>query len=167
MNRYENEVDEIWSTGDLFFPYANDDNARKKVKAVISRLNVITKPFFSCQGNCDDMVDRSAFLFALMPRYLILERNGTSFVLTHGDMYSGIQSQVNLAKSNQCRVLFSGHTHNFGCRDFHGVVCCNLGSPSYPRDLKKIPMVGLLDIDLQVIKLVDIRTWESILSITY
>ena len=61
-------------------------------------------------------------------------------VLTHGHKYGvyyGLKELIQLGKEHNADYVFYGHTHRFLLEEKEGMIFCNPGSPSFPRDGQK------------------------------
>ena len=165
LNHYTTDIHEIWCIGDLFYSYSDGPEANKSIAKIIETLNSLTIPFYMTKGNCESFVNHSGFKHPIAKTKLILEREQTTYILTHGDRYDSSESQILLGLESKARVVFSGHTHYFNIEETNGVILCNVGSPSFPRNSLKIPSIAILDTRSNQLSLIDLRDYSKLQSI--
>lgn len=122
----EVEIDRIFHLGDL---------ARDALE-IERRTNI---PVTAVLGNNESFQDQKALLKE-MPwvTHLVIEEK--EILLTHGHKYGvyyGIDELEILGKEHGVDLLFYGHTHRFYLEEKEGIIFCNPGSASFPRDGKK------------------------------
>ena len=99
-------------------------------KQVISLLNGIKNDIFCVRGNCDSEVDQMVLDFPIMAEYALLTFNEKLVFATHGHKYN-LQNLPSLHKGD---ILLNGHTHISGMTENNGIICCNPGSVSIPKE---------------------------------
>ena len=91
---------------------------------------------YQVNGNCD--------VGAYGLKTFILEVEKVRVLLTHGDNYSvktSLSSLVKYAKSEDCKVVLYGHTHQAQIDEIEGIMLINPGSLSYFNEDKSIAYV--------------------------
>ncbi len=113
----------------LYHGPRNDLPSGHKPKSVVTQLNEISDEILCIRGNCDAFVDNMVLDFDIDDDYLMLDVDGYSWFVTHGDMYD----ETYLPPAGTGNVLIYGHTH----RPFYGISgdmhCINPGSVGIPR----------------------------------
>ncbi len=84
--------------------------------------------FVSVRGNCDPWSD--------LPLERVIPWHGHRILLLHGHTCSGRLSLYYKAKSLNCDIVCSGHTHLASSELYDGVLLLNPGSLSLPRSSK-------------------------------
>lgn len=84
--------------------------------------------FVSVRGNCDPWSD--------LPTERVIPWYGHRILLLHGHTCSGRLPLYYKAKSLNCDVVCSGHTHIASSELYDGIVLLNPGSLSLPRSSK-------------------------------
>ena len=93
------------------------------------------RAFTGVRGNSDYFVKDEVF-------DIILDLDGYRTLITHGHKYYDLLST---AKSRECKVVLSGHTHERFYEYIDGIYMFNPGSISRPRDAKP-PSYGVMEI---------------------
>ena len=95
---------------------------------VARMLNEISDNILCVQGNCDSEVDQMVLSFPIMPQMCLVNADGITALAIHGhkDMESLALGGV--------KVVFSGHTHVPKCEEKNGVLFCNPGSVTIPKE---------------------------------
>ncbi len=91
----------------------------------------ITCNIIEVRGNCDP---RSS-----TPKNVFIKTPAGKVMFTHGDEYNLYRGLLNLycvARENNCRYVFYGHTHVSSEDEFLSVTMVNPGSACRPRDSK-------------------------------
>lgn len=126
-------------------------------QAVAERLNALADRIVAVRGNCDSEVDQMLLRFPMMADYAMLVDGGRRFFLTHGHRYSP-EALPALAVD----VVVCGHTHLPRLERLEsGLVCCNLGSPTFPKGGNP-PTFATLEDGLLELRHADGRTLSSL-----
>lgn len=96
---------------------------------IVERLNALADRIVAVRGNCDSEVDQMLLKFPMMGDYAILVDEGRKIFLTHGHKYN-----AECKPAAGVDVLFFGHTHRWCLEKQDGVVVCNTGSITFPKD---------------------------------
>lgn len=99
-------------------------------KGVVTRLNQYADRIIAIRGNCDTEVDQMVLEFPCLAEYAIVVEEGRTVFVTHGHHYH----PENLPKLAPCSVFLYGHTHLWELREANGIVLCNPGSISLPKE---------------------------------
>lgn len=91
-------------------------------------LNAHTKNLIVIKGNCDSDVDTLISEFDFIP-HLVMENNGKSFFLTHGDKYN-----IDCMPKTQFDYVIYGHFHTCFIKKIGGITLANPGSVSLPKN---------------------------------
>jgi len=104
--------------------------------AVAERLNEHAAHIMAVRGNCDSEVDQMLLRFPILSDYALLVDGGKRLLLTHGHLPAfAPQPDGTLPPlSAGIDVLFTGHTHLWQLQRNGTTVCCNTGSPTFPKD---------------------------------
>lgn len=107
--------------------------------------------FIPVRGNCDRQADAD-ILDLELPLERILPLDGHLVYLCHGHCF-GAEGSVDIARSEHCTLLVSGHTHIKRLEKRRNFLLLNPGSPAEPRD--GIPSVARYEDG--VFELLDVR----------
>lgn len=99
-------------------------------KEVVELLNTYKNKIVCVGGNCDATVDQMVLNFPCLAEYTIIMDQGIKLFATHGHHYSPEQLPV----LNQGDVFLYGHTHLWEIEEKEGVIQCNPGSISLPKE---------------------------------
>ena len=117
--------------GDLLYHGArNDLPAGYAPKEVIAMLNPMSDKILAVRGNCDSEVDQMVMDFPIMAPYSQILWGARTIFLTHGH---GITPE-NPPRLPKGSLFFSGHTHIPAFEERDGVIYCNPGSISIPKN---------------------------------
>lgn len=110
-------------------------------KAVAEILNRFSGHIVACRGNCDSEVDQMMLAFPMLCDTALVCDSGKRFLISHGHIYSPEKLPPLCAGD----VFLFGHTHvpRLEIND-RGVVLCNPGSPSLPKN-GALPGFALLE----------------------
>ncbi|MBQ9495887.1 MAG: phosphodiesterase [Treponema sp.] len=129
--------------------------------AVAEMLNQLTGNILACRGNCDSEVDQMVLSFPIMSDYICIDVDGMQLFASHGHIYSPEKnadsthidaSLANVSHLNtvECtpivggsrlpplsknHIVLFGHIHEqhlYKTKD--GILVCNPGSPSLPKN---------------------------------
>ena len=84
-----------------------------------------------------------------LPEHIISSFNGINILFTHSHKYYCApynEKLINLAKRNNCQLVFYGHTHMIDDQYIENIRFLNPGSLCYNRDLTQIGYI-VLEID--------------------
>lgn len=102
---------------------------------VAARLNAHADHIVAVRGNCDSEVDQMLLRFPLLADYALLVDGCRRLLLTHGHL-PAFAPQPDGALPPMLAgadVLFTGHTHLWRLERNGDTVCCNTGSPTFPK----------------------------------
>lgn len=99
---------------------------------VADLFNLYKDKFIAVRGNCDGEVDQMVLDFPLLSDYALVVDEGKRLFFTHGHVYSP-EKMPKLGKND---FFFYGHTHVRNLEKRDGIVICNPGSASMPKDNK-------------------------------
>lgn len=104
------------------------------------------------RGNCDSDVDQMVIEHDLTNKKRFLNIGKFRILTVHG--YEEDENyRLRLAKSNNCDIVITGHTHKKVLEEKDGVILLNPGSPSIPKDgIKSVATISersinLIDVD--------------------
>ena len=97
-------------------------------KAVADMLNERSSDILCVRGNCDSEVDQMVLVFPIMSEFCLISDGGSTALAVHGH-----KDMQNLSLGG-VEVVFSGHTHVPVCEDRGGVIFCNPGSVTIPKE---------------------------------
>ena len=98
-------------------------------QGIVARLNPLADRIIAVRGNCDSEVDQMLLQFPMMGDYTLVVDEGIRFFLTHGHIYN----KVSMPKGKH-HVMLYGHTHKPEIMEQDGVIICNTGSITFPKD---------------------------------
>ncbi len=98
-------------------------------QGIANTLNAMADEIVALRGNCDSEVDQMLLNFPIMSDYILLVDNGRKYFLTHGHVYN----PQNLPKGHFDAFVF-GHTHIWQLERKDGMVICNTGSVTFPKE---------------------------------
>lgn len=124
-------ADRLLLLGDLLYHGPRNDLPEGYApKEVIRLLSPLADRILCVRGNCEAEVDQMVLPFPVLADYAVLDYGGQVFYATHGHHYHPDQLPP-MAKED---ILLYGHTHVPDWRrDGSGVLCCNPGSVSLPK----------------------------------
>lgn len=104
------------------------------------------------------------------PYELIFEFEGVKTLLTHGHKYnvkSGLYSLFSYAKTNNCKLVLYGHTHQFKIDEIDNIIMVNPGSANYPKGFQDptFAKIELNEISISI-NIVNAITQKVILNYT-
>lgn len=99
-------------------------------KEVVTLLNAYADRIIAIRGNCDTEVDQMVLAFPALAEYAIIVEEGCTLFATHGHHHS----PQNLPQLAPCSVFLYGHTHLWELREEAGIILCNPGSISLPKE---------------------------------
>jgi len=101
---------------------------------VVEILNTRKDRIIACRGNCDAEVDQMLLQFPITGSYCLLFDGTRQIFVTHGHIWSP-EKLPGLEKGD---VFLYGHTHIQELRrDKNGIIICNPGSVSLPKNGSK------------------------------
>ena len=98
------------------------------LKEVVEMLNPLAGRIIAVRGNCDAEVDQMILDFPCMADYALVVDNGKKLFFTHGHIYN----EENMPKGDW-NVMFYGHTHLWKLENVDGMIICNSGSITFPK----------------------------------
>ncbi len=96
---------------------------------IAEMLNALSDRIIAIRGNCDSEVDQMLLDFPIMGDYTLVVDNGKRLFLTHGHNIN----EQNMPKVG-CDIFLYGHTHRQKIEKKDGIVVCNTGSITFPKD---------------------------------
>ena len=124
-------IDEVLCLGDvLYHGPRNDIPEDYAPKKVIELMNALKDHIAAIRGNCDAEVDQMVLDFAVTADYSTLFFDDHKIFMTHGHVY-GPDHLPSLPKGT---MVLSGHTHIPTAYEKDGLLFCNPGSVSLPKD---------------------------------
>ena len=96
--------------------------------AVAGMLNGIKSDILCIQGNCDSEVDQMVLEFPIMSQTCLINVDGVTALAIHG------HKDMDVLLLGGVQIVFSGHTHVPKCEERKGVLFCNPGSVSIPKE---------------------------------
>lgn len=96
--------------------------------AVAGMLNGIKSDILCIQGNCDSEVDQMVLEFPIMSQTCLINFDGVTALAIHG------HKDMDALPLGGVQIVFSGHTHVPKCEERKGVLFCNPGSVSIPKE---------------------------------
>jgi putative phosphoesterase len=125
------EPDRLLLLGDVLYHGPRNELPEEYApKKVIAMLNGLEIPVYGIRGNCEAEVDQMVLNFPVMAEYMLLPAGERMIFATHGHVYN----KGKLPPLRQGDVLLYGHTHVPLCEENGGVLCCNPGSVSIPKE---------------------------------
>lgn len=97
--------------------------------AIAARLNALKDRIIGVRGNCDSEVDQMLLEFPIMSDYAMVVDEGVRLFLTHGHKYN----EDNMPAA-ACDIFLYGHTHKQKLDQKDGIIVCNTGSITFPKD---------------------------------
>lgn len=97
---------------------------------VVQLLNNYKDKIICVGGNCDATVDQMVLSFPCLAEYTIIMDEGVKLFATHGHHYS-VEKLPILHKGD---VFLYGHTHLWEIEEREGIIHCNPGSISLPKE---------------------------------
>lgn len=125
-------ADRLLLLGDILYHGPRNDLPEGYApKEVIAMLNPLKDRILCVRGNCDAEVDQMVLSFPILSDIAVLALEEQVFYATHGHIYHPDA----LPPMGQGDILLYGHTHVPDWkRDRSGVLCCNPGSVSIPKE---------------------------------
>jgi putative phosphoesterase len=113
-------------------------------KGVVEILNKHCESIIAVRGNCDAEVDQLLLNFPCMSDYALIIDEGRRLFLTHGHVYMENELPYALPAGS---ILLSGHTHIWRLEEKSGIICCNPGSISLPKnpDTEPVPTFAVYE----------------------
>lgn len=99
-------------------------------KEVVTLLNDYKDEIICVRGNCEAEVDQMVLAFPCLGDYTVIVDEGIRLFATHGHLYSP-EHLPPLVKGD---IFLYGHTHLWEIRDQEGIIICNPGSISLPKE---------------------------------
>lgn len=132
INRYKEEkADLLVLLGDiLYHGPRNDLPYEYDPKSVIAMLNPLSSEIVCVRGNCEAEVDDMVLSFPVLSDYSEILTEKNRLFLTHGHKFS----KDNHPPLREGTVLLSGHTHVPHFEEKDGIIFCNPGSVSIPKE---------------------------------
>ena len=132
MDAFDREAaDRLLLLGDLLYHGPRNDLPREyDPKQVIDLLNARRDRIFCVRGNCDTEVDQMVLSFPIMADYALLPAGDRMLYATHGHHWN----RDAIPPLSEGDILLYGHTHVPLCEDVGGILCCNPGSVSIPKE---------------------------------
>ncbi|MEG1586641.1 MAG: phosphodiesterase [Bacteroidales bacterium] len=127
----EMQADRILILGDiLYHGPRNSIPEGYNPQEVVAMLNLLKDRIIAVRGNCDAEVDQMLLNFPCMSDYALIQENRTTFFATHGHIYNP-QQLPSLSAGN---VFMYGHTHLWQLEYQNGIILCNPGSITFPKE---------------------------------
>ncbi|MDO5717793.1 MAG: phosphodiesterase [Tissierellia bacterium] len=127
----------------------------KTIAAGLSKTN----KFIYIQGNCDSEVDEMVTGKNIHEKERLIEVDGFRIYAVHGHKGSE-EERIKKAKELKADILLYGHTHIKKLEKIDGVLVCNPGSTTFPKDGSK----SIAFYEDGVLNLVDLEQNEIIIS---
>jgi len=109
-------------------------------KKVVEKLNIFADKIMACRGNCDSEVDQMLLNFPIMSDMNLIYDNGIKIIASHGHIYS----PEKLPPMKKGNIFLCGHTHIHEIyENKDGIIICNPGSPTLPKNNSKSGFVFL------------------------
>jgi uncharacterized protein len=115
-------------------------------------------PMLIAKGNCDAEVDEMVLGLPILSSYIVYERDGIRFIVTHGHNVDG-EKLKDVARTYKANMIITGHTHIRQCEEIEGTLYINPGSSSVPKG-DGIASVAL--IENREIKFINVENGEII-----
>ncbi len=154
------ECEVILHLGDVLYhgprnPLPEDYNPKELASLLKQRDDIIY-----IRGNCDSDVDQMVIEHDLTKKMRIINKGSHRILALHG--YEEDENyRIKLAKSNNCDIVITGHTHIKMLEKKDGIILLNPGSSSMPKDNTKSVAI----IDDNTINLIDLDASEIIQSL--
>ncbi len=146
----DNNLDKIIVLGDiLYHGPRNDIPHGYNPKGVIALLNPLKEKIIAVRGNCEAEVDQMVLDFPCMSDYTIIDYNGKTIFATHGHLWNP-DKMPPLEKGS---IFLYGHTHLFEQRVQDGILICNPGSVTLPKENRPPTFATLIDGKIEIIEL--------------
>lgn len=131
LNYFESEkMDMLLILGDILnYGPRNGVPDGLNAPGIAERLNAMADRIVAVRGNCDSEVDQMLLSFPMMQDYAMLVDDGVRLFLTHGHIYNKVKRPA-----VGIDVLLHGHTHLQGIEREDGIVVCNTGSITFPKN---------------------------------
>lgn len=156
LNFFENgKYDQLVLLGDIL-NYGPRNGVPEGLDAmgIVARLNQMSDRIIAVRGNCDSEVDQMLLSFPCLADYAMLFVGGKKIFITHGHLFNpGVPAggafppgSVSIPAAGT-DVFMSGHTHLWELERHEGVVVCNTGSVTFPKD-GRVPTFATIDDDM-------------------
>ncbi|MDO4793074.1 MAG: YfcE family phosphodiesterase [Filifactor alocis] len=122
---YLSDCDMVLHTGDIFQFYCHPCDPLFHILNSMDNLHFV-------RGNCDGKF-HEGFRHDISLYERVIEYNSLRIFMAHGNRKS-LYEYVEEAKSKNCSLLVSGHTHRRHLEFAEGILCLNPGSLGRPRD---------------------------------
>ncbi|MEG1277265.1 MAG: phosphodiesterase [Cellulosilyticaceae bacterium] len=127
----EKSCDQLIILGDILYhgprnPLPEGHNPQ----GVVALLNPYASKIIAARGNCEAEVDQMLLDFPCLSDYALIVDEGVRIFATHGHIYS----EDNLPKLQNRDVFLYGHTHLWVTKEKDGILICNPGSISLPKE---------------------------------
>lgn len=99
-------------------------------KQVAELLNGYRDKIICVGGNCDAAVDQMVLQFPCLAEYTMIIDEGVKLFVTHGHQYN----PENLPLLQKGDIFLYGHTHLWEIEEIEGIIQCNPGSISLPKE---------------------------------
>ncbi|MHC1747921.1 MAG: phosphodiesterase [Cellulosilyticaceae bacterium] len=99
-------------------------------QGVVALLNPYASKIIACRGNCDAEVDQMLLAFPCLSDYALILDEGIRIFATHGHIYNPNQ----LPPLCNGDIFLYGHTHLWELANKDGIIICNPGSVSLPKE---------------------------------
>ncbi|MBQ9227436.1 MAG: phosphodiesterase [Eubacterium sp.] len=132
LDAFEKEhADRLLLLGDLLYHGPRNDLPRDyQPKEVLRLLNERKDRIMAVRGNCDTEVDQMVLDFPILADYALISLEDRVIFATHGHHFH----REALPPLQPGDVLLYGHTHVPLCEWQDGILCCNPGSVSIPKE---------------------------------
>lgn len=123
--------DELILLGDILYhgprnPIPEGHNPQ----GVVALLNKHKEHITACRGNCDAEVDQMLLAFPCLSDYALIVDNDVKIFATHGHLYTS----HTFPKGAKKQIFLYGHTHLWELKKEDGVLVCNPGSITLPKE---------------------------------
>ncbi|MCR4605360.1 MAG: metallophosphoesterase [Eubacterium sp.] len=134
IREHAGKVDAVFHMGDL-------QGAEDLVNKEASKIGCFS---YIVKGNCDSNLKLKGIN--------IIDFDGKRILTTHGHMFGGyggpdVDALWYTARENEADVVVFGHTHKPFCEVVGGILICNPGSISRPRQMDATKTYAVLTVD--------------------
>lgn len=127
----EKNCDHLIILGDILYhgprnPLPSGHNPQ----GVVELLNPYASKITAVRGNCEAEVDQMLLNFPCLSDYALIVDEGIRIFATHGHLYN----EEHLPQLQPGDVFLYGHTHLWVVKEKDGLLICNPGSISLPKE---------------------------------
>ena len=125
------DVKRILCLGDILYHGPRNDLPEDYApKKVIEIMNALSDQIIAVRGNCEAEVDQMVLDFPVMADYNVLFFEDHQIYMSHGHVYGPDR----LPSKKKGIMFLSGHTHVPTAYEKDGILLCNPGSVSLPKE---------------------------------